>query len=215
MIRLDIVSDVACPWCYVGKAYLDRALEARANHPFTIEWHPYRLNPELPPEGVDRDTYMAQKFGSRENIIRVHEPLLAHAEKAGVPFDLPAIRRSPNTLDAHRVIHWAGLEGRQTPMVSRIMRAYWAEGQDIGDKAVLARLAGEAGLDAAMIGRLLDGNGDTDDIIARERHSRERGINAVPTFVIAGQHVLQGAQPTEVWIRVIDDILHQLDGAKS
>lgn len=207
MIQLDIISDVACPWCFVGKAYLDRALEARATHPMAIQWHPYQLNPELPSEGVDRDWYMQQKFGSRENIVRVHEPLLAHAAKAGVSFDLPAITRSPNTLNAHRVIHWAGLEGRQTPMVSRLMRAYWSEGRDIGDAATLAALAGEAGLDAAAIARLLSGDADRAEIQAREKHSRERGVNAVPTFVIAGRYVLQGAQPTENWINVIDELI--------
>lgn len=207
MIKLDIISDVACPWCYVGKAYLDRALEARAAHPLAVQWHPYQLNPELPPEGVDRAWFMQQKFGSRENIVRAHEPLLAHAEKAGVAFDLPAIKRSPNTLDAHRVIHWAGLEGRQTPMVTRLMRAYWSEGRDIGDAGTLAALAGEAGLDAAAIARLLAGDADRAEIQAREQHSRERGVNAVPTFIIAGRYVLQGAQRTENWINVIDELI--------
>lgn len=213
MITLDIISDMACPWCYVGKAYLDRALEARADHPLAIQWHPYQLNPELPPEGVDRTAYMEQKFGSRENIVRMHEPLLAHAAKAGVTFDLPAIQRSPNTLNAHRLVHWAGLEGRQTPMVSRIMRAYWSEGRDIGDTAVLAALAGEVGLDATAMARLLATDADMADIQTRERHSRERGVNAVPTFVVAGQYVLQGAQPTANWLNVIDELIVQVQKA--
>ncbi|MFM2354528.1 MAG: hypothetical protein RLZZ528_264 [Pseudomonadota bacterium] len=212
MIKLDIISDVACPWCYVGKAYLDRALDQRPDHPFAVEWHPYQLNPELPAGGVDRAAYLEAKFGSRENIIRVHEPLLKHAEAAGVSFDLPAIRRSPNTLNAHRVIHWAGLEGRQTLMVSRIMRAYWAEGRDIGNGATLAELATEVGLDRTGIERLLVTNADTAEIQSREAHSRQRGVNAVPTFVIAGKYVVQGAQPTELWLEVIDDLQAQAVG---
>jgi predicted DsbA family dithiol-disulfide isomerase len=212
MIKLDIISDVACPWCYVGKAYLDRALDQRPDHPFAVEWHPYQLNPELPAGGVDRAAYLEAKFGSRENIIRVHEPLLKHAEAAGVSFDLPAIRRSPNTLNAHRVIHWAGLEGRQTLMVSRIMRAYWAEGRDIGNGATLAELATEVGLDRTGIERLLVTNADTAEIRSREAHSRQRGVNAVPTFVIAGKYVVQGAQPTELWLEVIDDLQAQAVG---
>lgn len=207
MIKLDIISDVACPWCYVGKGYLDRALEARPDHPFVVEWHPYQLNPEMPEGGMDRADYMAAKFGSRENIVRVHEPLLAHAEKAGISFDLPAIRRAPNTLDAHRLIHWAGLEGRQTAMVSALFRAYWREGRDIGDRAELSRIAGEVGLDAAMTARLLDGEADRAEISARVAHSRARGVQSVPTFVIAGRHVLQGAQPTGNWLNIIDEIL--------
>jgi predicted DsbA family dithiol-disulfide isomerase len=198
MIRLDILSDVACPWCYVGKAFLDRALEQRAEHPF-------QLNPGMPPGGMGRDAYLAEKFGSRENIVRAHEPLLRHAAEAGVEFDLPAIRRTPNTLDAHRLIHWAGLEGRQTPMVGRLMRAYWSEGQDVGDPAALAALAGEVGLDAALIRRLLSGDADRDVVAAREAHARGRGVNAVPTFILADRNVLQGAQPVGMWLQVIDE----------
>lgn len=207
MIKLDIISDVACPWCYVGKGYLDRALEARPDHPFEIEWHPYQLNPELPPEGMDRLTYMQAKFGSRENIVRMHEPLLAHAGKAGVTFDLPAIKRAPNTLDANRLIHWAGLERRQTPMVSALFRAYWREGRDIGDKAVLADLAGEAGLDRAVMARLLDSDSDKVEITDRIAHSRARGVSSVPTFIIADRHAVQGAQPSDLWTGLIDEMI--------
>ncbi|MCY1125329.1 DsbA family oxidoreductase [Frigidibacter sp. RF13] len=210
MIKLDIISDVACPWCYVGKAYLDRALEERPDHPFEIEWHPYQLNPDMPPEGMNRQDYMAAKFGSRESILRIHEPLLAHAEKAGVEFDLPAVDRSPNTLDAHRLIHWAGLEGRQTAMVSVLFRAYWREGKDIGDRTQLADLAEGVGLDRSMIAQLLDSDADRADISARVQNSRTKGVSGVPAFVIAGRHVVQGAQPTEVWTGIIDDINAQL-----
>ena len=207
MIKLDIISDVACPWCYVGKGYLDRALEARPDHPFHVEWHPYQLNPELPPEGMDRQAYMTAKFGSRENVVRVHEPLLAHAEKAGVTFDLPAIQRSPNTLDAHRLIHWAGLEGRQTPMVSALFRAYWREGRDIGDPAVLADLAGGIGMDRAVTARLLTGEADRAEVRARIAHSQSRGVRSVPTFIIAERHAVQGAQPTDLWLGLMDELI--------
>lgn len=210
MIQIDIISDVACPWCYIGKAYLDRALEARPDHDFIIEWHPYQLNPEFPTDGMDRDAYMAAKFGSRENVIRLHEPLLAHAEKAGVTFDFPAIRRAPNTLNAHRLIHWAGLEARQTLMKSALLRAYWRDGRDIGDIAMLADIAGEVGLDRAVTLRLLQSDADKDTVRARIAHSRERGVNSVPTFILANQHALQGAQPTETWLKVIDELSDKL-----
>jgi len=210
MVKLDIISDVACPWCYVGKAYLDRALAARPNHPFEIEWHPYQLNPELPAEGVAREAYMAAKFGSRENIVRVHEPLLAHAEKAGVTFDLAAIKRTPNTMNAHRLIHWAGLEGRQTAMKSALMRAYWRDGRDIGDIETLADIAAEQGSDRAVMLRLLQSDADRDEIAARIAHSKARGVTAVPTFILANQHALQGAQPTETWLNVIDELIDNM-----
>lgn len=210
MIRLDIISDIACPWCYLGKAGLDRALEARPDHPFEVEWHPFQLNPDLPPEGMPRDEYLAAKFGGRDAIIRIHQPLIEQAEVLGVELDLAAIARTPNTLDAHRLIHWAGLEGRQTPVVGALFRAYWSEGRDVGDRTVLADIAGENGLDRAMMLRLLEGDGDREDIRARERHTRERGVQAVPTFILAGQYVLQGAQRPEMWTKIIEELAASL-----
>lgn len=213
MIRLDIISDVACPWCYIGKAYLDRALEARPDHLFQIEWHPYQLNPELPPEGMDRIEFLKARFGSIDNIMKVHEPLLEHAEKAGVTFDLPAIERAANSFDAHRLIHWAGLEGRQTLMVSALFKAYWRDGRDIGNPEVLADIAGEVGLDRALIARLLAGDSDRAELAQRMVHSRQKGVQAVPTFILADQYVLQGAQPTEMWTNIIDELAGRLDEA--
>ncbi len=206
MIKLDIISDVACPWCYIGKAYLDRALEQHPDHPFTVEWHPYQLDPEIPPEGIDRTAYMEAKFGSRDRIIEVHKPILEHAARAGIEFDLPAIKRAVNTLDAHRLIHWAGLEGRQTAMVSALFRAYWREGKDISDRSVLTALAGSLGMDETMTTRLLNSDADIADIRARIAHSQRRGVRSVPTFILDNTHALQGAQPPEIWARVIDDL---------
>lgn len=215
MIRLDIISDIACPWCYVGKAYLDRALEAHPDHPFTVEWHPFQLNPEMPKAGMDRRAYMEAKFGGRDGAVRAYAPLIEHAEAAGIALNLDRIARQPNTLDAHRLIHWAGLEGRQTAMVSALFRALWRDGRDVGDPDVLADLAGEVGLDRAMIRRLLDGDGDAEDIRARDAHARARGVSGVPCFVIANAHVLQGAQPSETWGRIVEDINRQrADAAK-
>ena len=212
MIKLDILSDPICPWCYIGWANLARALEARPDHPFAIEWHPFQLNPEMPPGGMDRRAYMEAKFGGKDRAVQAYLPVLQHAEKAGLTLNLDAIPRTPSTLDAHRLIHWAGIEGRQTPVVLALFRAYFVEGRDIGDAAILAEIAGSAGLDAAMIATLLAGPSDVEDIRARDAHARSRGVNGVPTFVIASQHVLTGAQPTETWLSVIDEIAAQLKG---
>ncbi|MDH5528630.1 MAG: DsbA family oxidoreductase [Paracoccaceae bacterium] len=211
LIRLDIISDIACPWCYVGKAYLDRALEAHPEHPFEIEWHPFQLNPEMPISGMDRAEYMEKKFGGRENAVRAYAPLVEHAQKAGLVLNLGDVKRTPNTLNAHRLIHWAGLEGRQTPVVSALFRALWQEGRDIGDLQVLADVAEHSGLDRAMMLRLLEGDADREDISARDAHARERGVTGVPTFILANQHVLQGAQPSEVWGRIIEELTEQLN----
>ena len=207
MIRLDIFSDPVCPWCMIGKANLDRALEAHPEHPFALEWHPFQLNPDMASKGVPRAKYLEDKFGSREKVVQIHLMLEGAAQKAGVTFDFAAIDRIPNTLNAHRLIHWAGLEGRQTAMVSALFRAYWREGRDIGDAAVLAALAGEVGMDAAAIERLLATDADADDISARDHDARRRGVTAVPTFLIAQQYVVSGAQSPQVWGQVIEELV--------
>lgn len=207
MIRLDIFSDPICPWCYIGKANLDRALEAHANHPFEIEWHPFQLNPEMPAEGADRRSYLEVRFGGKQNAAGIYARVEQAAEAAGVSINFETMNRVPNTLDAHRLIHWAGLEGRQTVMVSALFRAYFRDGKDIGDKATLATLAGDAGMDKAVAARLLATSEDRADLAARDAHARQRGVNSVPTFVIANQYVLTGAQPVDLWGRVIDELV--------
>ena len=210
MITPDIFSDPVCPWCYIGKAHLDRALEQHPDHPFAVEWHPFQLNPEMPPEGVDRRSYLEQKFGSKANAVKIYARVQEAAEAAGVEIDFEKMPRMPNTLNAHRTIHWAGLEGKQTAMKSALMRAYFRDGRDIGDTATLAAISGEVGLDPALIARLLASDADLQAIRDRDTHARKRGVSAVPTFLIANAHVLQGAQPPEVWGQVIEDINAQL-----
>ena len=206
MIRLDIFSDPVCPWCYIGKAHLDRALEARADHPFAIEWHPFQLNPDMPDGGMDRATYLEAKFGGKAKAVQIYARVEEAARAAGLVIDFANIPRIPNTLNAHRLIHWAGLEGRQTLMKAALMRAYWRDGRDIGDLATLADIAGEVGLDRAAMARLLASDADRDTITARDAHARERGVNAVPTFLIANQYVLSGAQPPAMWDQVIGEL---------
>ena len=210
MITLDILSDPICPWCYIGKANLDRALEARPEHALTIQWHPFQLNPDMPPEGADRRAYLEAKFGGKDNAVKIYARIAEAAEAAGLKIDFGGIKRTPNTLDAHRLIHWAGLEGRQTAAVSRLFKAYFEDGKDIGDREVLLEIADGIGLDREMIRRLFDSDADLDDIRARDEHARQRGVTGVPTFVLANQHVLPGAQPTELWLQVIDEIAEQL-----
>lgn len=208
MIRLDIFSDPVCPWCYIGKANLERALERHPDHPFRIEWHPFQLNPDMGAEGVDKHSYLAEKFGAAQ-LQQVHLRLKEMSRAAGAEIDPDTPKRIPNTLNAHRLIHWAGLEGRQAAVVSALMRAYWKEGRDIGNAGVLADIAAAAGMDRAVTARLLDSDADADDIRARDVDARSKGVTAVPTFLIAQQYVVSGAQPPEFWDRVIDDIARQ------
>jgi predicted DsbA family dithiol-disulfide isomerase len=211
MIRLDIFSDPVCPWCYIGKANLDRALESHADHPFRIEWHPFQLNPEMPAEGMDKRSYLEGKFGAAQ-LTQVHLRLKEMSRAAGAEIDPDTPKRIPNTLDAHRLIHWAGLEGRQTPVVSALFRAYWREGRDIGNPGVLADIAAAAGMDRTLTARLLASDADADDIRARDEDARRKGVSAVPTFLIAQQYVVSGAQPPEVWGRVIEELVQQAKG---
>ena len=208
MIRLDIFSDPVCPWCFIGKANLDRALEAHPTHPFRIEWHPFQLNPDMPAGGVDKHRYLAEKFGE-DRLVQMHLRLKEASRAAGAEIDPDTPKRMPNTLDAHRLIHWAGLEGRQTAVVSAIMRAYWREGRDIGNAGVLTDIAAAAGMDRAVTARLLASDADADDIRARDADARQKGVNSVPTFLIAQHYVVTGAQPPEVWGNVIRELLEQ------
>ena len=206
MVKLDILSDPICPWCYIGKAQLDRALEAAADHPFEIEWHPFQLNPDMPEDGMDRRTYLETKFGGKENAVQVYSRIAEAAEAAGLAINYEGITRTPNTLNAHRLIHWAGIEGRQTPVVAALFEAYFREGRDIGDVDVLSDVADSAGLDAAMIRELLRGEADKADIQARDAWAREKGVTGVPTFIVGQRHAVPGAQPPELWAKVIEEI---------
>ncbi len=209
MIRLDIFSDPVCPWCYVGKANLDRALAAHPDHPFQIQWHPFQLNPDMPAEGVAKRAYLEEKFGGKARVDAVHDRLREVARGAGVEMDPDKPQRMPNTLNAHRLIHWAGIEGVQSPVVTALMRAYWVEGRDIGDADALADIAGENGMDREATLRLLQSDADADDIQARDQDARQKGVTAVPTFLIAQQYVVSGAQPTETWDKVIAELAGQ------
>lgn len=202
MTRLDIFADPVCPWCLIGKLELDRALESRPGHPFQIAWHPFRLNPQMPRGGMDRIEYLHAKLGPR-----AEEASRAVAERAAaLGLALNPSAREPDTTDAHRLMHWAGLEGAQTRVMSGLLRAHWQEARDIGDPAQLTRIAEAAGMDGALVGRLLDSDADRDEIARREIHARERGINSVPTFIVADSHAVSGAQPASLWQQVIDEL---------
>ena len=206
MVKLDIISDPICPWCYIGKSYLDRALEAAGDHPFSIEWHPFQLNPDMPAGGMDRRAYLEGKFGGQDGAVQAYLPVQEHADKAGLEINLAGIQRTPNTIDAHRMIHWAGIEGKQTAMVSALFKAYFVENRDIGDPETLADIADGLGMDASVILRLLASDADIADIRDRDTKAREMGVNSVPTFIVAGQHAVPGAQPPELWSKVIAEL---------
>jgi predicted DsbA family dithiol-disulfide isomerase len=210
MIRLDIFSDPICPWCYIGKTLLDRALESRPDHPFSVEWHPFQLNPDMPAEGMDRRTYLESKFGGKQQAIEVYARIAEAAQNAGIEIDFAAIQRTPNTMNAHRLIHWAGLEGRQNAVVAALFRAYFKDGRDIGSTDTLVDIAQACGMDAEATERLFATDADLVDLAARDTDARQKGVTGVPAFLIAQQYMMPGAQPVETWQQVIDELLETI-----
>ena len=204
MIDLDVYADPVCPWCAIGKAELDRALAARPDHPFVRRWLPFELNPDLPPEGVPRAAYLEEKFGA-EAVGAMLGRVTEAAARAGVAMDFARVARQPNTRDAHRLILWAGVEGLQDDVMAALMRAHFEQGRDIGDAPTLAEIAAEAGMDAAVVRRLIGSQADCETVAAMGNEARMMGITGVPSVVIGGAHVVVGAQPADVWLRIIDD----------
>ena len=206
MVKLDIFSDPICPWCYIGKSYLDRALEKAGNHPFNIQWHPFQLNPEMPLQGVDRREYLERKFGNKDLAIKAYAPVLEHAALAGLNLKLEKIMKTPNTLSAHRLIFWAWQEGVQNAVVSAIFKAYFVEGRDIGKNNVLVDISHNTGIDKILVDRLLKGTNDQELVIETDKGAREMGINSAPTFVLNGKHVITGAQNVDFWSNLINEV---------
>lgn len=202
--RLEVISDPVCPWCYLGAANLLRALGTHGGpHPLAISWRPYRLDPSLPPEGVDRAVYLAGRFPDRTAIEAVHARLATMGAESGITYAFDRIARAPNSLDAHRLIHWAAPEGLQTRTAMAIFRRYFELGEDISDPAVLRAAGEEAGLDGAVVAQLLAGDADRAEVLAEAEAAREMGVTGVPTFILGGRYAISGAQPPEFWQDVI------------
>ena len=210
MIKLDIMSDPICPWCYIGKTQLDRALAANPDHPFTIEWHPFQLNPSMPAEGMGRRAYLEGKFGSKAAAVEVYDNIERQAQALGLPINFAAMQRTPNTINAHRLIHWAGLEQKQQPLINALFEAYFCNGIDISDIGALCDIALKAGLQRDVTSQLLNSDADIQIIKERDAHSRKMGVDAVPTFIVANQHAMPGSQTPEVWAAIIAELQTQL-----
>jgi predicted DsbA family dithiol-disulfide isomerase len=206
-MQIDVISDTVCPWCFIGKRRLARALEMRPEVEFDIQWRPYQLDSNVPREGVDRAAYMKAKFGEGPRVSAMGDTLKAEGLREGIPFAFDKIERRPNTLDSHRLIRWAAAAGLQDTVVERLFAAYFLEGRDIGDPAVLEFLAADVGMDSIQIAELL---ADDTDLAAVEREMKlagEMGITGVPTFIFANKFVLSGAREADVLVQVIDNAL--------
>ena len=212
-IAIDVVSDVMCPWCYIGKRRLEAAAAAHPDIALDVKWRPFQLDATIPETGMDRRIYLERKFGGPEAIERVYAPVRAAGEAEAIPFAFDKIRRSPNTFNAHRLIRWAGLEGLQDEMVERLFRLYFLEGGDLTDLAVLANAASEAGMDKAVVERLLAGEADRAEVRAEIESAQRMGITGVPTFIVAGRYAVVGAQPAEVLSGAIDKVRAEVRAA--
>jgi predicted DsbA family dithiol-disulfide isomerase len=207
-----VVSDVVCPWCFIGQQRLDKAIAAAAT-PVNVRWRPFQLDPTIPPEGTDRRAYMLGKFGSEERIREMHGRIEPLGAAEGIAFAFDAITRSPNTLDAHRLIRWAGAAGEaiQNRLVRRLFRLYFEEGADIGDAAVLIEAAREAGMDAAVVETLLPTDADKDAVRAEIETAQRMGVTGVPCFLLEGRYAVMGAQAAET----LADAIRQVAAAKA
>lgn len=210
MIRLDIFSDPICPWCFIGKHNLFAALSGVDNNLFSIDWHPFQLNPDMPEGGMDRRAYLETKFGGKEGAVQAYLPVVEHAKSAGLAINFEAIIKTPNTLKALCLIHWAKLEGCQAEIVQALFEAYFYHGKDIGDAEILVNIAAEAGMETDMVKRLFASGQDKLEIQERDASARDMGVRAVPTVIVAGQHVVSGSQSVEMWQSVIEDIQNNL-----
>ncbi len=198
-MQIDVVSDTICPWCYIGKRRLERALAASGGTQAWIGWRPFQLNPDMPVEGMERETYLAKKFGSRGRAERVYAPIIDAGREEGIAFAFDRIKRTPNTLMSHRLIRIAGKMGRQNEAVDGLFRAYFEEGRDIGDLTVVSDVARDAGMDRDEIHSYLETDADLDRVRAEDAFARELGIQGVPCFIIERSVVLSGAQPADVF----------------
>jgi predicted DsbA family dithiol-disulfide isomerase len=209
--HVDVVSDVVCPWCFIGKHRLEAAIaEWRRGDPqasFVVDWHPFQLNPDLPPEGVDRRAYLEAKFGGPERAATIYERVRAAGRTAGIEFEFDRIARQPNTLDAHRLVSWAQARRDAGDLVEALFRAYFLEGRYVGDRAVLATIAGGAGFDAAAARAMLDSDALAAEMSAMDRRVRELGVTGVPYFILNDRIAIEGAQEPSTLVAAFAEAL--------
>ncbi|MBV9044367.1 MAG: DsbA family oxidoreductase [Alphaproteobacteria bacterium] len=205
-MQIDVVSDTVCPWCFIGKRRLDRALAMRPDVPVRVFWRPYRLDPTIPREGVDRRAYLRAKFGDGPRNSAMADALRQEGASEGITFAFDKIAKTPNTLDSHRLIRWAGSagDGVQNEIVERVFQAYFLDGRDIGDTGVLTDVAKDGGMDAELVGDLLGKDADLALVEREAGMANQMGISGVPTFIFNSRFMISGAREAEILVKIID-----------
>lgn len=206
-MQIDIVSDTVCPWCFIGKRRIGRAMAMRPNVNFDVFWCPYRLDPTIPREGVDRRAYLKAKFGDSPRSSAMGDAIRSEGAGEGIEFAFDKIAKTPNTLDSHRLVRWAAGAGVQDDIVERLFQAYFIEGRDVGDPAVLSAIATEAGMDGDLVATLLAGDADLAEVEREAGLASEMGFTGVPTFIFDSKFMISGAREAELLVRVIDKAL--------
>lgn len=203
MLTIDVISDVICPWCFIGKRRLEKALAGR---PATVRWHPFQLNPDMPREGIERREYRVRKFGSWERSQHLDAQVAEAGRGEGIAFNFDRQSRTSNTLDAHRVIWLAGERGVQDAVSEGLFLAYFTAGRNLSDRNTLAEVAAGAGLDRAEVNELLTGDMGLDAVRAGEVQARRLGVSGVPFFIVNGEVALSGAQPPELFRQAFEQV---------
>jgi predicted DsbA family dithiol-disulfide isomerase len=214
-VRVDIVSDVVCPWCFIGKRRLEKAIALNPEIPVELHWRPYFLNDWIPREGISREEYLTTKFGSVDRYKGIAQRVTAAAASEGLTYASDKINRQPNTLDPHRLIRWASAKGLAAQMKQKLMDLYFTAGADLSDRDVLAKAAGDIGLDAAEVRGWLDGDKDVADIEQEAQSAKEAGIEGVPCYILDGKFAISGAQAPEYLAQAIARAATEAQGASS
>jgi predicted DsbA family dithiol-disulfide isomerase len=208
-LTIDVVSDVVCPWCYIGKRRLESALAQVKDVDVEVRWHPFFLNPWVPREGISREEYLTTKFGSVEAYSTIASRVVEAAASEGLEYSPGLVKRQPNTIDCHRLIHWAEASGKSAAVKQRLMELYFKEGGDLTDREVLVKAAADCGLDPESIRQRLATDEDVDLISEQAQAAAKAGVTGVPTFILANKYGISGAQPAEQLAAAIRQVAAQ------
>jgi predicted DsbA family dithiol-disulfide isomerase len=211
-LRIDVISDTVCPWCFIGKRRLEQALAQRSDrYDFDVHFHPFELNPDLPPEGVEARAHYAEKFGSWERFLEITQRVAGVGSELGIDFAFEKASRSPNTFESHRLVRLAAKAGKQSDVVEALFSAHFVEGRDVGDRETLVAIATEAGLDADEVRASLASDAGVEEVRGAEAEVRRLGVTSVPFFILEGKLAVSGAQPAEAFLQAIDQVAAQTD----
>ena len=203
-MKIDIISDTVCPWCFIGKRRLERALAMRPNITAEITWHPFQLNPEMPPDGIERQIYLKAKFGSSERAKDIYRAVDQASVGEKLDLQLDDIKRMPNSLQSHRLLHYARRHDKQDVVAENLFQSYFFYGIDIGSIAHLIEIAAESGLDGEDVRSYMESSEDIELVRGHDIQSRKLGVSGVPCFIIAEEYAISGAQESEVFLQVFD-----------